>query len=205
MPVSVKLHRGDIPADLKFGDAVAVDTETLGLNPLRDRLCLIQLSSGDGIGHIVQFRPGDYDAPNVKRLLADPKVTKIFHFARFDVAVIRHYLGVQCWPLYCTKIASRLTRTYTDKHGLKDLCGELLGIDLSKQQQSSDWGREDLTQEQLDYAASDVLHLHRLKDILDRRLAREDRKALAEACFAFLPARAQLDLSGWAEQDIFAH
>lgn len=153
----------------------------------------------------MQFRPGSYDAPNVKRLLADPNVTKIFHFARFDIAVIRHYLGVQAWPLYCTKIASKLTRTYTEKHGLKDLCGELLGVDLSKQQQSSDWGREELTQEQLDYAASDVLYLHRIKDILDRRLAREDRKALAEACFAFLPTRAELDLSGWAEQDIFAH
>ena len=154
---------------------------------------------------MVQFRPGNYDAPNLKRVLADPRITKIFHFARFDIAVISHYLGIDCRPLYCTKVASRLTRTYTDKHGLKDLCAELLGIDLSKQQQMSDWGRDVLTQEQLDYAASDVIHLHRLKEILDRRLAREGRKDLAEACFNFLPARAHLDLSGWAEQDIFAH
>ena len=205
IPVAVKLHVDDIPATLALGDSVAIDTETLGLNPLRDRLCLLQLSSGDGIGHIVQFRAGAYDAPNLKRVLADPKVTKIFHFARFDLAVIAHYLGIECRPVYCTKIASKLTRTYTDKHGLKDLCAELLGVDLSKQQQTSDWGREELTREQLEYAASDVLHLHRLKDILDRRLAREDRKALADACFEFLPSRARLDLLGWAEQDIFAH
>jgi len=195
----------DIPATLALGDSIAIDTETLGLNPLRDRLCLLQLSSGDGIGHIVQFRAGAYDAPNLKRVLADPKVTKIFHFARFDLAVIAHYLGIECRPVYCTKIASKLTRTYTDRHGLKDLCAELLGVDLSKQQQTSDWGREELTREQLEYAASDVLHLHRLKDILDRRLAREDRTALAGACFEFLPSRARLDLLGWAEQDIFAH
>ena len=199
------MHQGDIPADLNFGDSVAVDTETLGLNPLRDRLCLVQLSSGDGVGHIVQLRAGQYAAPNLKRLFSDPKVTKIFHFGRFDIAVIQQYLGVVCAPVYCTKIASRLTRTYTDRHGLKDLCSELLGVDLSKQQQSSDWGREELTKEQLDYAASDVLYLHKLREILDQRLSREGRTALARACFEFLPSRAALDLAGWSEQDIFAH
>lgn len=165
----------------------------------------MQLSSGDGVGHIVQLRAGQYAAPNLKRLLADPNVMKIFHFGRFDIAVIQQYLGVLCAPVYCTKIASRLTRTYTDRHGLKDLCSELLGVDLSKHQQSSDWGRADLTKEQLDYAASDVLYLHKLKEALDQRLRRESREALAQACFDFLPARAQLDLAGWAEQDIFAH
>ena len=204
--VNVKLHKGDLPAGIDWGASVAVDTETLGLNPLRDRLCLVQLSSGDGVGHVVQLTPADYaTATNLKTLLADPKVLKIFHFARFDVAVIQHYLGIVCAPVYCTKIASRLTRTYTDRHGLKDLCAELLGVDLSKQQQSSDWGREELTREQLDYAASDVLYLHRLRDILDRRLARENRRDLAEACFGFLATRAKLDLSGWDEVDIFAH
>jgi ribonuclease D len=173
---------------------------------LRDRLCLVQLSSGDGVGHVVQLTPTDYaKAPNLKKLLSDDKLLKIFHFARFDIAVIQQYLGLMCGPIYCTKIASRLTRTYTDRHGLKDLCAELLGVDLSKQQQSSDWGRDELTPEQLDYAASDVLYLHRLREILDRRLARENRRDLAEACFGFLPTRARLDLSGWAEQDIFAH
>ncbi len=202
----MKLHKGDIPAGIDWGDAVAIDTETLGLNPLRDRLCLVQLSSGDGVGHVVQLTPADYaKAPNLKKLLSDDKVLKIFHFARFDIAVIQQYLGLMCRPVYCTKIASRLTRTYTDRHGLKDLCAELLGVDLSKQQQSSDWGREELTPEQLDYAASDVLYLHRLREILDRRLARENRRELAEACFGFLPTRARLDLSGWDEQDIFAH
>ena len=205
IPVQVKLHQGDIPADLSFGDSVAIDTETLGLNPLRDRLCLMQLASGDGVGHIVQFRAGEYAAPNLKRILADPKITKIFHFGRFDIAVIAQYLGIVCQPVYCTKIASRLTRTYTDRHGLKDLCSEMLGIDLSKQQQSSDWGREELTKEQLDYAASDVLYLHKLRSALDQRLARENREALAKACFEFLPTRAQIDLAGWPELDIFAH
>ena len=205
IPVQVKLHQGDIPADLSFGSSIAIDTETLGLNPLRDRLCLIQLSSGDGVGHLVQFRPGEYAAPNLKRLLADESITKIFHFGRFDIAVIAQYLGIVCRPVYCTKIASRLTRTYTDRHGLKELCSELLGIDLSKQQQTSDWGRAELTKEQLDYAASDVLYLHKLREVLDQRLMRENRTALAQACFEFLPTRALIDLAGWAEQDIFAH
>jgi ribonuclease D len=172
---------------------------------LRDRLCLIQLSAGDGIGHIVQFQPGMYAAPNLKRVLADERITKIFHFGRFDIAVIAQYLGIVCRPVYCTKIASRLTRTYTDRHGLKDLCAELLGVDLSKQQQTSDWGRPELTQDQLNYAASDVLYLHRLRDALNDRLARENRQDLAKSCFEFLPSRAQLDLAGWPEQDIFAH
>ncbi len=165
----------------------------------------MQLSSGDGVGHIVQFKAGQYAAPNLKAMLADPKVTKIFHFGRFDIAVIAQYLGIVCQPVYCTKIASRLTRTYTDRHGLKDLCGEMLGVDLSKQQQSSDWGRDELTKEQLDYAASDVLYLHKLREALDQRLARENRTTLAQACFEFLPARALLDLEGWPELDIFAH
>ena len=165
----------------------------------------MQLSSGDGVGHVVQFRAGQYEAPNLKRVLADERITKIFHFGRFDIAVIAQYLGIVCCPVYCTKIASRLTRTYTDRHGLKDLCSELLGVDLSKHQQTSDWGREELTKEQLDYAASDVLYLHKLREILDQRLAREKRQPLAQACFDFLPARAQLDLAGWPELDIFAH
>jgi ribonuclease D len=177
----------------------------MGLSPGRDRLCLVQLSSGDGNAHLVQIGKGRADSPNLKALLADPSVTKLFHFARFDVAVLAHHLGVTPRPIYCTKIASRLVRTYTDRHGLKDLCKELLEIDLSKQQQSSDWGAAELSREQLDYAASDVLHLHALKQRLDAMLAREGRTALAEACFAFVPTRAQLDLGGWAEDDIFAH
>jgi ribonuclease D len=202
---NITLHKGDIPNDLGFDDSVAVDTETLGLNPLRDRLCVVQLSSGDGNAHLVQLDGKDYSAPNLKALMADSAVTKIFHYARFDVAVMRHYLGVECAPVYCTKIASKLTRTYTDKHGLKDLCGELLGVEISKQQQQSDWGADELSPEQLHYAASDVFYLHRLRDVLDRRLAREDRTELAQACFDFLKHRAELDLLGWEDVDIFAH
>ena len=203
-----QLYRGDLPADLDFGDVLAVDCETMGLNPLRDRLCLIQLAAGDGVCHLVQFRKGaevPYGAPRLKALLADAQVTKLFHFARFDLAVIHHFLGVDCAPVYCTKIASRLTRTFTDRHSLKDLCREMLGIELSKQQQTSDWGKDELTPEQLDYAAADVLHLHALKERLDEMLAREGRTQLAEACFRFLPHRAALDLAGWACEDIFAH
>jgi ribonuclease D len=203
--LSVILHRGDLPAGLEFGPAVAVDTETMGLNPFRDRLCVVQLSAGDGTSHLVQFAIGAYDAPNLKALLTDPLVTKIFHFARFDLAVLRHYLGVLTGPIYCTKIASKLARTFTDRHGLKDLCKDLLDIELSKQQQSSDWGAATLTDEQLQYAASDVLHLHALKARLDEMLEREGRAALARACFDFLPWRALLDLGGWAEVDVFAH
>ena len=203
--MTIRLHQGDLPAGLDFGTCVAVDTETMGLNPARDRLCLAQLSAGDGSAHIVQFAPGAYAAPNLKRLLADPGVTKLFHFARFDVAMIRAYLGVLCRPVYCTKIASRLTRTYTDRHGLKDICRELLGVELSKQQQSSDWGAAELSQEQLAYAASDVLYLHDLRAKLDVMLAREGRDGLAKACFDFLPTRAALDIAGWQEIDIFAH
>ena len=199
------LHHDDLPAGLEFGQSVAIDSETMGLNPLRDRLCLIQLSAGDGICHLVQFRDGDYSAPNLKALLADPKVTKLFHFARFDLAAIQHYLGVTCDPVYCTKIASRLARTFTDRHGLKDLCRDLLGVEISKQMQSSDWGAAELSEEQQRYAASDVLYLHRLRAALDAMLEREGRAELARACFEFLPARAALDLAGWADVDIFAH
>jgi ribonuclease D len=203
--VSIHLHHGDLPAGVDFGASVAIDTETMGLAPHRDRLCLAQLSAGDGVCHLVQFSPGVHDAPNLKALLADPAVLKIFHFARFDVAVLQLYLGVLPRPLYCTKIASRLVRTFTDRHGLKDLCRDLLGLELSKQQQSSDWGAAKLTDEQLRYAASDVLHLHALKARLDEMLAREGRQALAQACFEFLPTRALLDTAGWAAEDIFAH
>ena len=203
--MSVELHQGDLPAGIDFGKSVAIDTETLGLNPHRDRLCLMQLSAGDGTSHLVQFAAGEYNAPNLVAMLEDPSIIKLFHFARFDVAVIQKYLDVICRPVYCTKIASKLTRTYTEKHGLKDLCAELLDVDISKQQQQSDWGAEKLSPEQLEYAASDVLYLHRLKEVLDRRLAREGRTALAEACFTFLPHRANLDLAGWQDQDIFAH
>jgi ribonuclease D len=199
------LHKNDLPDGLDLGRMVAIDTETLGLNPFRDRLCLAQLSAGDGVCHAVQFEAGHYDAPNLKRLLTDPAVLKLFHFARFDVAMFKRYLGVTTAPIYCTKIASKLVRTYTDRHGLKDLVKELLGIDLSKDQQSSDWGAPHLTEKQLAYAASDVAHLHKLKEALDAMLAREGRTALAKACFDFLPARADLDLSGWGEVDIFAH
>lgn len=203
--MKIKLHKNDLPDGLDLGPIVAIDSETLGLNPYRDRLCLVQLSPGDGTAHAVQFAPGQYAAPNLKRLLADPKVLKLFHYARFDMAMFRHYLGVETAPVYCTKIASKLVRTYTDRHGLKDLVKELLSVDLSKEQQSSDWGAAELSDRQLAYAASDVLHLHRLKEVLDAMLAREGRTALAKACFDFLPARVALDLSGWSEVDIFAH
>ena len=203
--MKIHLHQGDLPNGLDLGKLVAIDTETLGLNPMRDRLCLAQLSAGDGVCHAVQFKAGQYAAPNLKRLLGDPSVTKLFHFARFDIAVFRHYLGVNCKPLYCTKIASKLVRTYTDRHGLKDLVRDLLGIELSKEQQSSDWGAAELSEKQLAYAASDVAYLHQLKTILDTMLARENRTHLARACFDFLPVRAELDLNGWEETDIFAH
>ena len=201
----IKSHRGDLPSGLEFGESAAVDCETMGLNPLRDRLCLVQLSAGDGDCHIVQFSPGQYDSPRLKALLSDPNVTKLFHFARFDLAVLRHYLDTSCVPVYCTKIASRLARTFTDRHSLKDLCRELLNVEISKQQQSSDWGAPTLTPEQLAYAAADVLHLHELRKRLDEMLIRDGRMALADACFRFLPSRAGLDLAGWAGEDIFAH
>jgi len=203
--MAITLHKGDLPKGLSFGASVAIDTETMGLNPARDRLCLVQLSAGDGNAHLVQLAAGDYAAPNLKTLLTDPKVLKIFHFARFDIAAIKAYLGIDCAPVYCTKIASRLTRTFTDKHSLQELCRELLGVEMSKQQQTSDWGAKDLSEEQLAYAASDVLHLHKLKEKLGAMLAREDRTHLAQAAYSFLPTRAQLDLNGWADVDIFAH
>ena len=203
--MKIKLHKGDLPDGLDLGPLVAIDSETLGLNPQRDRLCLVQLSSGDGSAHMVQFEAGKYAAPNLKRLLTDPKVTKLFHFARFDVAMFKQYLGVVTAPIYCTKIASKLVRTYTDKHGLKDIVRELLNVDLSKEQQSSDWGAPELSEKQLAYAANDVAYLHRLKDVLDGMLAREGRSALARACFDFLPTRSQLDLAGWEDVDIFEH
>ena len=203
--MTIRLHRGDLPDLERYRKSVAIDTETLGLNPHRDRLCVVQLSPGDGTADVVQIAPGQTEAPNLKRLFADPAILKIFHYARFDIAVLSHAFAIMPAPIYCTKIASRLTRTYTDKHGLKDLVRELLGIDLSKQQQSSDWGAEKLTEPQVAYAASDVLHLHALKEKLDTLLAREGRTDLAEACFRFLPDRARLDLQGWAEEDIFAH
>lgn len=203
--MSITLHHGDIPAGLDLGPSIAIDTETMGLNPQRDALCVVQLSRGDGTSHVVKLaRPG-YAAPNLKRLLADPTVLKIFHYARFDVGMLKKHLGVDVAPVYCTKVASKLARTYTDKHGLKDLVKEVLNVDLSKQQQSSDWGAESLSDAQLAYAASDVLHLHALKANLDRMLEREGRTALAQACFAFLPVRAALDLAGFGEVDIFAH
>jgi ribonuclease D len=203
--MAVELSQGDLPEGVRFGAAVAVDTETMGLNPHRDRLCLVQLSGGNGDAHIVRLPLGQYEAPRLKALMADPSVLKIFHFARFDIAVIKQFLGVMPQPIYCTKIASRLCRTFTDRHGLKDLCRDLLNVELSKEQQSSDWGAAELTPAQLKYAASDVLHLHALRAKLDEMLAREGRRDIAEACFRFLPTRAQLDLSGWPEDDIFAH
>jgi ribonuclease D len=203
--VSIHLHRGDLPPEIAFTGVVAIDTETMGLHPHRDRLCLVQLSAGDGVCHLVQLAPGEYEAQRLRALLADPAVLKLFHFGRFDIAVLHHYLGVVTGPVYCTKIASKLVRTFTDRHGLKDLCRDLLGVDLSKQQQSSDWGAAELTDEQLRYAASDVLHLHALRAKLDVMLAREGRSAIAAACFGFLPTRALLDLAGWPEEDIFAH
>lgn len=199
------LHFGDLPDDLDLGGAVAIDCETMGLNPHRDRLCVVQLSSGDGHAHLVQIAPGQTRAPNLERLLADPDVLKIFHFGRFDIAALLNAFGVRTAPVYCTKIASKLCRTYTDRHGLKYLLDEMLGVDISKQQQMSDWGAETLTEAQLSYAASDVLYLHRLKERLDRQLAREGRAELAAECFRFLPTRAELDLTGWPEQDIFEH
>jgi ribonuclease D len=204
--MTIRLHRGDLPDLSRYtGPAVAVDTEAMGLDPKRDRLCVVQLSPGDGSADLVQIPPGNVTAPNLKKLMADPKILKIFHFARFDITMIQNTLGVMPLPLYCTRTASRLARTYTDKHGLKDLARELLGIDMSKQQQSSDWGSEQLSDAQLAYAASDVLHLHALKEKLDVMLAREGRAELAAACFRFLPDRARLDLAGWAAEDIFAH
>ncbi len=201
----IHLHQGDLPEGLSFGDSVAVDSETMGLSLVRDRLCLVQLSAGDGAAHLVRFARGEYAAPRLKALLTDPGVLKLFHFARFDVAMFLAHLGVMTAPIYCTKIASKLVRTTTDRHGLKDLTRDLVGVDLSKQQQTSDWGAAELTEEQQVYAASDVLHLHALKDKLDALLAREERTGLAQACFDFLPHRAALDVAGWPEVDIFAH
>ncbi len=203
--MTIRLHRGDLPDLSRYTDSVAIDTETMGLNPHRDRLCVVQLSPGDGSADVVQIPVGHTDAPNLKKLLGDPKVTKIFHFARFDLAALYNGLGVMPAPVYCTKIASRLCRTYTDRHGLKDLVREILNVDLSKQQQSSDWGSAKLSDAQVAYAASDVLHLHALRERLNVMLSREHRTELAQACFDFLPTRAKLDLSGWSEEDIFAH
>ncbi len=203
--MTIRLHRGDLPDLSRYQGSVAIDTETLGLNPHRDRLCVVQLSPGDGSADVVQIAQGQTEAPNLVRLLADPAVTKIFHFARFDVAVLSKTFGVTVSPIFCTKIASRLTRTYTDRHGLKDLARELLDVDMSKQQQSSDWAAETLSDAQIAYAASDVLYLHALRDRLEAMLARENRTALAASCFDFLPTRAALDLAGWPEEDIFAH
>ena len=199
------LHKNDLPDDLDLGSVVAIDSETMGLHPHRDRLCVVQLSAGDGDAHLVQISQDQTNAPNLCRLLADPKVLKLFHFGRFDIAVLLHRFGVLTAPVYCTKIASKLVRTYTDRHGLKFLLQEVLGVDVSKQQQSSDWGAQELTQAQIDYAASDVLYLHGAMTILNERLARENRTEIAQACFDFLPHRAKLDLAGWPETDIFAH
>ena len=203
--MTLHLHRGDLPEGVEFGASVAVDSEAMGLRLHRDALTVVQLSAGDGDAHVVQLERPSYDAPNLKRLLADPAVLKIFHFGRFDIAMVEVHLGVTTAPVYCTKIASKLARTYTDRHGLKDLTKELLGVDMSKAQQSSDWGQASLTPEQQAYAASDVLHLHRLKARLDEMLTREGRMGLAQACFDFLPARAHLDAAGWDDVDIFAH
>lgn len=208
--MTIYFHEGDLPDGLDLAaaardHAIAVDSETMGLNPVRDRLCLVQLSAGDGDAHLVRFRRGVYEAPNLCKLLADPATTKLFHFARFDVAMFQAYLGVVTRPVYCTKIASKLVRTFTDRHGLKDICRELAGVEISKQQQSSDWGADTLSPEQQAYAASDVLYLHDIKAKLDVMLAREERTDIARACFDFLPARAALDLGGWEDPDIFAH
>ena len=207
---TIHLHKHDLPDGLGLGPVVAVDTETMGLNPHRDRLCLVQLSAGDNVAHLVQLVPAalgghGYAAPNLARMMGDPAVTKLMHFARFDVAVLQNALGITCAPVKCTKIAAKLVRTFTDRHGLRDLCRELLGVEISKQQQTSDWGAPELSSEQLAYAASDVLHLHALWGRLEALLVREDRLALAEACFAFLPARGRLDLLGYETPDIFAH
>jgi len=203
--VAISYHRNDLPAGLTFSDGIAVDTETTGLSLVRDRLCVLQLSGGDGNAHIVHFVDRDYTAPNLTKLLADQQVPKIFHFARFDLAMIQRHFGIICSPVFCTKIASRLTRTNTDRHGLKDVVHDLLGIELSKQQQSSDWGAPALDEAQLAYAAADVLHLHAVRRKLEALLERENRRGFAQACFSFLPARAALDLAGWSEEDIFAH
>ena len=199
------LYQGDLPDGLDLGPVVAIDCETMGLNPQRDRLCVVQLSGGDGEAHLVQIARGQTEAANLSRLLEDPQVLKLFHFGRFDIAAMYHAFGALAAPVYCTKIASRLVRTYTDRHGLKNLTHELLGVDISKQQQSSDWGAAELKPAQLDYAASDVLHLHRLRAVLDAMLEREGRREIAQACFEFLPTRAKLDLAGWPDTDIFAH
>ena len=203
--MTIRFHEGDLPDLDKYYDSVAVDSETLGLNPLRDRLCVVQLSPGDGTADVVQIKKGQTEAPNLKALLEDEARTIIFHFARFDVAILKHWLGINTNAIYCTKIASKLTRTYTDRHGLKDLVKEFINVDISKQQQSSDWAADTLSQAQLEYAASDVLYLHELRAHLDQRLDREGRRDLAKECFSFLPARCQLDLAGWQDTDIFAH
>jgi ribonuclease D len=203
--MTVTLHHNDIPANISFGASVAIDTETMGLKPVRDRLCLVQLSSGDGNAHIVQLKPDQYAAPNLKKLLLDQSVTKLFHFARFDIAALWMYLNVLTAPVYCTKIASRIARTFTQHHSLKTICSELLDVELDKQQQTTDWGADTLTPEQIKYAGSDVLYLHKLRLSLDTMLIREGRLHLAQACFSFLPSRALLDVAGWGEEDIFAH
>lgn len=203
--MTIHYHKGDLPAGLELGSLIAIDTETQGLSMVRDQLCVVQISSGDGDAHIVQMDRSRYDCPNLKTLLADPGVEKILHFARFDVAMIRKYLGVTLAPVFCTKIASKLVRTYTDRHGLKDVTRELVGADMNKQQQSSDWGADTLSPAQLEYAASDVQHLHKLRERLSAMLEREGRMELAKSCFDFLPTRAELDLMGWPETDIFAH
>lgn len=203
--MTIQLHKGDLPDLSRYRDSVAIDTETLGLNLQRDRLCVVQLSPGDGTADVVQIARGQTSAPNLEKLLRDPKITKIFHFGRFDIAMLHRAFGVEIAPVYCTKIASKLCRTYTDRHGLKDLVRELLGVELSKQQQSSDWAAEQLSEAQLSYAASDVLYLHQLREKLDMMLAREGRSDIAKACFNFLPDRAKLDLMGWNDQDIFSH
>ena len=203
--MTIRLHLGDLPDLSRYTSSVAIDTETMGLNPYRDRLCVVQMSNGDGTADVIQIAKDQHDAPNLKALLANPDITKVFHFARFDLAVLYHTFGVMPQPVYCTKIASRLSRTYTDRHGLKDLVREVLNIELSKQQQSSDWGAQGLSEAQLAYAASDVLHLHALREKLDAMLVREGRTDLAKACFEFLPARAKLDLGGWEAEDIFSH
>jgi ribonuclease D len=205
MSDNIHLHKGDLPSDLTFSNIIAVDTETLGLIPGRDPLCVVQISDGDHQAHIVQLDRTTYDAPNLKKLLGDQNTTKIFHFARFDIAVIKKYLGVECTPIYCTRTASKLIRTYTDRHGLRECCRELLGVEINKQQQSSDWGAEDLSEGQLMYAATDVFHLHELKTVLDQMLKREGRMELAQKCFDFLPVRAELDMAGWPNIDIFEH
>ena len=203
--MTIHFYQDDIPSELDFGVSIAIDTETQGLNLQRDRLCLIQLSSGNGDAHLVQFEKKKYTAPNLRKLLSDKKTLKIFHFARFDLAAIKIYLEIQCAPVFCTRIASRLTRTYTDKHGLKDICSELIGVEISKQQQQADWASSELSQNQLEYAASDVLYLHQLKDVLEHRLKRENRLEIARGCFDFLKYQVDLDTQGWGEQNIFAH